>query len=32
MGGMHIFNMFVLNKMRRNARVPRVAQTASPLH
>lgn len=31
LGGMHFFNMFVLNKMRRNARVRRVAQTASPL-
>lgn len=32
LGAMHFFNMFVLTRMRRHARVPRVAQTASPLH
>lgn len=32
LGGMHFFNMFVLNRMRRNTRVPRIAQTVSPLH
>ncbi|HEY2857802.1 MAG TPA: hypothetical protein VGJ21_05250 [Terracidiphilus sp.] len=32
LGAMHFFNMFVLNRLRRNGRIPRVAQTASPLH
>jgi hypothetical protein len=32
LGAMHFFNIYVLNRMRRHARMPRIAQTTSPLH